>query len=130
MTSYMENITLVTSSNITVAYSSEPVNFTCTRNSPIPCRFVDSTTIPVFENIYSFGQDNNKDILLLTKTGVYRIVRSNQCGYKCKADPNSSSMVPQLTPQEAQALNYQQPAPTPEAPPSSTSVATVTPLGL
>lgn len=54
-------------------FSSERVNFTCTASSPIPCSFVNSTTIPAFGYIYSFGQDNNKDVLLLASTGVYRM---------------------------------------------------------
>ncbi|KAJ3686678.1 hypothetical protein LUZ61_015842 [Rhynchospora tenuis] len=89
-------------------FSSDRVNFTCSRQSPIPCRFVNSTTIPALGYIFSFGQDNNKDILLITYTGVYRIVRSHLCGYKCMLDSDFSSPAPT----EEEPI-YQQLAPTP-----------------
>ncbi|KAJ4769045.1 HIPL1 protein [Rhynchospora pubera] len=77
-------------------FSSDRVNYTCTDNSPIPCTFIDSTTIPAFSYIFSFGQDNNKDIYLLAYTGVYRIVPPHLCGYRCMLDPYYSS--PALAP--------------------------------
>jgi hypothetical protein len=99
-------------------FSSKRVNFTCATNSPIRCSFVNSTMIPAFGYIYSFGQDNNKDVLLLTNTGVYRIVQSYRCGYKCMADSNFSSMDPALSSEVAQAPGYEQAAPAPERAPS------------
>ncbi|KAJ4782366.1 HIPL1 protein [Rhynchospora pubera] len=96
-------------------FSSDRVNFTCSRQSPIPCSFVNSTTIPVLGYIFSFGQDNNKDILLLTYTGVYRIVRPDLCGYKCKLDSDFSSPAPT----EEEPIS-QQLAPTPSSSPAPT----------
>ncbi|KAF3333585.1 HIPL1 protein-like protein [Carex littledalei] len=128
-------------------FSSERVNFTCTASSPIPCSFVNSTTIPAFGYIYSFGQDNNKDVLLLASTGVYRIVRSHRCGYTCNLDPyypspddvQPPSYPPTATPIEAPSYqpptaspveppSYQQPTASPVQPPSSDQQPTASPI--
>ena len=116
-------------------FSSERVNFTCTASSPIPCSFVNSTTIPAFGYIYSFGQDNNKDVLLLASTGVYRIVRSHRCGYTCNLDPYYPSpddvQPPSYppTPSPVEPPSYQQPTASPIEPPSSSPVAAPTSIG-
>ncbi|KAJ3693778.1 hypothetical protein LUZ60_009258 [Juncus effusus] len=60
-------------------------NFTCSNASPISCDFISSTTLPNLGMIFSFGEDNNKDLIYLTSTGVYRIVNGVHCGYKCKS---------------------------------------------
>ncbi|KAF3320216.1 HIPL1 protein-like protein [Carex littledalei] len=64
-------------------FTTQKVNFTCSKTTPIPCDFVSSTSIPKLSFIFSIGQDNNKDILYQAQTGVYRIVRSVKCGFKC-----------------------------------------------
>jgi hypothetical protein len=80
--------------------------------------------------IYSFGQDNNKDVFLLTNTGAYRIVQLYRCGYECMADPNFSSMDSELSSEVAQAPSYEQTAPAPEEASSSPPVAPIISLGL
>ncbi|KAJ3693779.1 hypothetical protein LUZ60_009259 [Juncus effusus] len=67
------------------SFTTTRTNFTCSNASPIACSFVGSTTLPNMGLIFSFGQDNNKDIIYLTSTGVYRIVNGVHCGYKCKS---------------------------------------------
>lgn len=64
-------------------FTTQKVNFTCSEMTPIPCSFVGSTSIPKLAFILSIGQDNNKDLFYITQTGVYRIVRSVHCGFKC-----------------------------------------------
>ncbi|KAJ3686677.1 hypothetical protein LUZ61_015841 [Rhynchospora tenuis] len=68
-------------------FTTERLNFTCSKQSPIPCDFVNSTTIPQLITVFSINQDNNEDLFYLAQTGVYRIVRSVHCGYKCNRDP-------------------------------------------
>ncbi|KAJ4782364.1 HIPL1 protein [Rhynchospora pubera] len=70
-------------------FTTERVNFTCSKQSPIPCDFVDSTTIPKLISVFSINQDNNEDLFFIAQTGVYRIVRSVHCGYKCNRDPEN-----------------------------------------
>jgi len=64
-------------------FTTQKVNFTCSKTTPIPCSFVGSTSIPNLAFLLSIGQDNNKDLFYITQTGVYRIVRSVHCGFKC-----------------------------------------------
>jgi hypothetical protein len=64
-------------------FTTQKVNFTCSKTTPIPCSFVGSTSIPKLSFLLSIGQDNNKDLFYITQTGVYRIVRSVHCGFKC-----------------------------------------------
>ncbi|KAJ3693780.1 hypothetical protein LUZ60_009260 [Juncus effusus] len=66
-------------------FTTSSINFACSDASPIACYYVNSTTLPKLGFIFSFGQDNNKDIIYLTSTGVYRIVNGVHCGYKCKS---------------------------------------------
>jgi hypothetical protein len=69
-------------------FSRDRVAFTCTKSSPIPCDFTGKNTLPALGYIYSFGQDNNKDLFYLTSKGVYRVVRPSLCGYSCPLEKN------------------------------------------
>jgi hypothetical protein len=90
-------------------FTRERVNFTCTKSSPIGCDFTGKSTLPSLGYIFSFGQDNNKDLFYLTSKGVYRVVRPSLCGFSCPLETNITSLAP---------------------PPSSTSDASNPSLGL
>ncbi|KAE8718239.1 HIPL2 protein [Hibiscus syriacus] len=53
----------------------------CANDSPIHCNAAQPESALGF--IFSFGQDNKKDIFLLSSNGVYRVVRPSRCSYTC-----------------------------------------------
>ncbi|KAL3819345.1 hypothetical protein ACJIZ3_005250 [Penstemon smallii] len=73
-------------------FTSSKVAFNCARDSPLNCTFSPESSVPALSYIFSFGEDNNKDVFLLTNSGVYRIVRPSRCNYSC-AKENASSVV-------------------------------------
>ncbi|XP_022845001.1 HIPL1 protein-like [Olea europaea var. sylvestris] len=64
-------------------FSSNKLNFTCASDSPLKCNFSPGSSFPALSYIFSFGEDNNKNLYLLTNSGVYRIVRPSRCKYAC-----------------------------------------------
>lgn len=64
-------------------YTSKSIPFACSKNTPIACDSVAGSSLPSLGYIYSFGEDNSKDIFLLTSKGVYRVVRPSLCNYTC-----------------------------------------------
>ncbi|XP_020093164.1 HIPL1 protein-like [Ananas comosus] len=64
-------------------YTSTMIPFSCSKNSPIPCDSVAGSSLPSLGYIYSFGEDNRKDVFVLTSKGVYRVVRPSLCNYTC-----------------------------------------------
>nr|XP_043637645.1 HIPL1 protein-like [Erigeron canadensis] len=67
-------------------FTSSNIPFTCSSDSPKPCSMVPGSSLPALGYIFSFGQDNNKDIYLLTSSGVYRIVAPSRCNYVCATE--------------------------------------------
>ncbi|KAL5761894.1 hypothetical protein ACOSP7_018158 [Xanthoceras sorbifolium] len=57
--------------------------FSCAHDSPIQCNSVPESSLPDLHYIYSFGQDNRKDIYVLANNGVYRVVQPRRCNYTC-----------------------------------------------
>ena len=64
-------------------YTGSRIPFSCSKNSPIPCDTIAESPLPSLGYIYSFGEDNRKDVFLLTSKGVYRVVRPSLCNYTC-----------------------------------------------
>ncbi|CAM0902167.1 unnamed protein product [Alopecurus aequalis] len=85
-------------------YTSSLISFSCSKNSPIPCDSAAGSPLPSLGYIYSFGEDNSKDVYVLASKGVYRVVRPSLCSYTCptekpetntgKAPAGSSSNAP------------------------------------
>ena len=67
-------------------YSSTLIPFGCSKDSSIPCETAAGSPLPSLGYIYSFGEDNNKDIYVLASKGVYRVVRPSLCGYTCPTE--------------------------------------------
>lgn len=67
-------------------FTSSDTPFNCAPNSPIKCDFVTSSSLPALQYIFSFGQDNKKDVYILTQSGVYRLVRPSRCNYACSKE--------------------------------------------
>ncbi|KAM0952105.1 putative oxidoreductase [Dioscorea sansibarensis] len=72
-------------------YTSIEIPFNCGKNSPIPCDAIGGNSAPSLNLIFSFGEDNRKDVFLLASNGVYRVVRPSRCNYECSKEKNSSS---------------------------------------
>ncbi|XP_074592304.1 HIPL1 protein-like [Curcuma longa] len=64
-------------------YTSTRMDFGCSENSPIPCDRVAGSALPELGYVFSFGEDNRKDVFLLSSGGVYRIVPPSRCNYTC-----------------------------------------------
>ncbi|KAE9444849.1 hypothetical protein C3L33_23253, partial [Rhododendron williamsianum] len=62
------------------------IPFACASDSPIPCTFVNGSTVPSLGYVLSLGEDNNNDIYLLASSGVYRIVSPSRCNYACSKE--------------------------------------------
>ncbi|CAN4100455.1 unnamed protein product [Withania somnifera] len=68
------------------------ISFNCAQKSPIDCTFVPGSSVPALGYIFSYGEDNKKDMYVLASSGVYRVVRPSRCKYTC-AKENSSAVV-------------------------------------
>ncbi|ONK74813.1 uncharacterized protein A4U43_C03F10400 [Asparagus officinalis] len=75
-------------------YSSKLIPFGCSKQSPIPCETVAGSSLPSLGYIYSFSEDNNKDVFLLTLKGVYRVVPPSRCNYSCPKEKISNTTNP------------------------------------
>lgn len=65
-------------------YNKTLTTFACSNdNLPMACASVEGSSLPSLGYIYSFGEDNNKDVFILTSKGVYRVVRPSRCGFTC-----------------------------------------------
>jgi hypothetical protein len=64
-------------------YNVTGLTFSCSKSSPIPCDVAAGSALPSLGYIFSFGEDNAKDVYLLTSKGVYRVVDPAQCSYAC-----------------------------------------------
>ncbi|VAI01204.1 unnamed protein product [Triticum turgidum subsp. durum] len=69
-------------------YTSTLTPFSCSKNSPIPCESAGGAgaALPSLGYIFSFGEDNRKDVFVLASKGVYRVVRPSLCGYTCASE--------------------------------------------
>ncbi|VAH95514.1 unnamed protein product [Triticum turgidum subsp. durum] len=68
-------------------YTSTLTPFSCSKNSPIPCESAGGGgPLPSLGYIFSFGEDNRKDVFVLASKGVYRVVRPSLCGFTCASE--------------------------------------------
>ncbi|KAL8464908.1 hypothetical protein ACS0TY_034407 [Phlomoides rotata] len=74
-------------------FTSSKISFNCARDSPLSCTFTQ-TSLPALSYIFSFGEDNDKDVYLLTNSGVYRVVRPSRCNYTCAKEEASTAASP------------------------------------
>ncbi|KAL5544279.1 hypothetical protein UlMin_008063 [Ulmus minor] len=75
-------------------YSSSKIPFSCAANSPIKCESVPGSTLPGLGFVYSFSEDNKKDVFILASKGVYRVVRPSRCNYTCSKENVTASVTP------------------------------------
>ncbi|XP_068636539.1 HIPL1 protein [Aristolochia californica] len=90
-------------------FTSSRIPFRCAENSPISCGSTPGSPLPSLGYIFSFGQDNKKDVYILASTGVYRVVRPSRCNYTCSKETNASDGAQpsggSATPSSATCLN-------------------------
>lgn len=89
-------------------FTSSEIPFSCATDSPIKCDSVQGSSLPSLNYIYSFGEDNRKDIYILAYNGVYRVVRPSRCSYTCPKESitNVSAPAPSTQPSDANLLVY------------------------
>lgn len=75
-------------------FSTSKIPFSCGDKSPIPCTSVPGSSLPALGYIFSFGEDNRKDIFVLSSSGVYRVVRPSRCNYTCSKENVTSVATP------------------------------------
>lgn len=79
-------------------FNSTTISFSCAQDSPIPCNSVPGRSFPSLGYIFSFGEDNKKDVYLLASSGVYRIVGPSRCNYTCSKENVTSIVSPPPSP--------------------------------
>ncbi|KAK1682095.1 hypothetical protein QYE76_042943 [Lolium multiflorum] len=84
-------------------FNQTPLTFACSKTSPIPCEVAAKSPLPSLGYIFSFGEDNAKDLYLLNSKGVYRVVDPSSCNYACpiKSSANTGSPPPAASPSSA-----------------------------
>ncbi|CAH9140301.1 unnamed protein product [Cuscuta epithymum] len=67
------------------------VSIACSHDSPLNCSFVPgSSSLPALGYIFSFGEDNNRDVYILASSGVYRVVPPSRCKFSCSKEKATS----------------------------------------
>ncbi|GER32285.1 HIPL1 protein [Striga asiatica] len=90
-------------------FTAKDVSFSCASDSPIKCDTVPNSRLPALQYIFSFGEDNRKDVFILTQSGVYRVVRPSRCNYACSKEVKASVSSPRAAPSRGQCLHPQPP---------------------
>ncbi|KAG2326939.1 hypothetical protein Bca52824_009667 [Brassica carinata] len=74
-------------------FTDSQIPIKCSQDSPVTCTAAPGgdDSGPALGYIYSFGEDNKKDIHLLTSSGVYRIVRPSRCNFACSKENTTAS---------------------------------------
>ncbi|PWA77488.1 catalytic domain-containing protein [Artemisia annua] len=75
-------------------FTKSGITFGCAKDSPEVCSLVPGSELPALGYLFSFAQDNNKDVYLLTSSGVYRIVPPSRCGYTCDLESTTTGPNP------------------------------------
>ncbi|ONK65587.1 uncharacterized protein A4U43_C07F38620 [Asparagus officinalis] len=90
-------------------YTANMIPFSCSKRSPIPCETVAGSSLPALGYIYSFAEDNNKDLFVLTSKGVYRVVPPSHCSYSCPKEKitNNNNPAPGPLSSAGKILNQQ-----------------------
>ncbi|XAR64973.1 Soluble quinoprotein glucose dehydrogenase [Bertholletia excelsa] len=67
-------------------FTAKSIPFSCAHESPMTCQSVPNSPLPAIGYIFSFAQDNKKDVFILASNGVYRVVRPSRCNYTCSKE--------------------------------------------
>uniref|UniRef100_A0A803QM37 Glucose/Sorbosone dehydrogenase domain-containing protein n=1 Tax=Cannabis sativa TaxID=3483 RepID=A0A803QM37_CANSA len=80
-------------------FTSTKIQVNCAMDSPIPCSDEFGSSVSGLGFIFSFGEDNRKDIFILSSNGLYRVVRPSRCNYVCSTENSTSPVSPRSPPQ-------------------------------
>ncbi|KAL4583993.1 hypothetical protein LXL04_008581 [Taraxacum kok-saghyz] len=72
-------------------FTTKKISFACAKDSPIPCTLIPGSSLPALGYLFSYAQDNNNDIYLLSSSGVYRLVPPSRCNYTCEYETKTTS---------------------------------------
>ncbi|KAG9152828.1 hypothetical protein Leryth_017655 [Lithospermum erythrorhizon] len=64
---------------------------TCAQDTPLKCGTVAGDGTLELGYVLSLGEDNRKDIYILSTNGLYRIVRPSRCNYQCSKESLTTS---------------------------------------
>ncbi|CAM8924068.1 unnamed protein product [Rhodiola kirilowii] len=64
-------------------FNATQIPFSCAKDTPLHCNSVSGSALPSLGYIFSYGEDNNKDVFILASTGVYRLASPDRCNYAC-----------------------------------------------
>ncbi|EEF52098.1 HIPL1 protein isoform X1 [Ricinus communis] len=78
-------------------FTSNRIPFSCAKDSPVQCTSVAGSSLPSLGYIFSFGEDNRRDVFLLASSGVYRVVRPSRCNYTCSKENETAVGSPSPT---------------------------------
>ncbi|XP_065876827.1 HIPL1 protein-like isoform X2 [Euphorbia lathyris] len=90
-------------------FTSNRIPFSCAKDSPIQCTSVPGSSLPSLGYIFSFGEDNQKDIYILASSGVYRVVRPSRCSYSCSTETAVATPNPTSSPPSSHAAQFHNP---------------------
>jgi hypothetical protein len=79
-------------------FTSTRIPISCAQDSPISCSTEAGSSLPELGYIFSFGEDNRKDIFILASSGVYRVVRPSRCNYTCSKENVTALTRPKSAP--------------------------------
>ncbi|XP_009762101.1 HIPL1 protein-like [Nicotiana sylvestris] len=79
-------------------FTSSKIQYRCAQDSPIHCESIAEDVIPAIGYVASLGEDNKKDIHILTTTGVYRVARPSRCNYHCPKERTLANKPPPFPP--------------------------------
>nr|AFK42396.1 unknown [Lotus japonicus] len=86
-------------------FSTSKIPFSCAHDSPLRCESVPGTSLSALGYIFSFGEDNNKDVYILASSGVYRVVRPSRCNYACSLENATTTTSPTPSPSSPSHAN-------------------------
>ncbi|GAB4845545.1 hipl1 protein [Ancistrocladus abbreviatus] len=86
-------------------FTTNLLSVSCASDSPMECISTPGSSLPAFGYIFSFGEDNSKDVCFLASSGVYRVVPPSRCKYTCSKEIETNVSAPTPPPSHARQLN-------------------------
>ena len=90
-------------------FTSTKLPASCAHDAPIPCTTVAGSSFPSLGFIFSFGQDNRKDMFILASSGVYRIARPSRCNYFCSVENVTAPLPSSPSPSHSAGKRFSKP---------------------
>ncbi|KAK2979745.1 hypothetical protein RJ640_012665, partial [Escallonia rubra] len=85
-------------------FTTASIPFSCARGSPLECSSVPNSPLAALQYVYSFGEDNRKDVYILASSGVYRVVRPSRCNFTCSKENETAILNPSPPPSHANPI--------------------------